>query len=35
MNVTNQDQVLSEGTIIGNGETAIWAANIEDQKPEP
>jgi hypothetical protein len=35
MNVTNQDQVLSEGTTIGHGEPAMWAATISDQKPEP
>jgi len=35
MNVTNQDQVLSEGTTIGHGDSAVWAANIEDQEPEP
>ena len=35
MNVTNQDQVLSEGTAIGHGEPAVWAATIDDQKPEP
>ena len=31
----NQGQVLSEGTIIGYGESAVWAATIEDQEPEP
>jgi hypothetical protein len=35
MNVTNQDQVLSEGTIIGHEEPALWAANIDKQKPQP
>jgi len=35
MNVTNQDQVLSEGNTIGHGESAVWAATIEDQEPEP
>ena len=35
MNVTNQDQVLGEGTTIGHGEPAVWAATIDDQKPEP
>jgi len=35
MNVTNQDQVLSEDTTIGHGKSAVWAANIEDQEPEP
>jgi len=35
MNVTNQDQVLSEGTTIGHGEPAVCAAAIDDQKHEP
>ena len=35
MNVTNQDQVLSEGTTVGHGQPAVWAATIDDQKPEP
>jgi len=35
MNVTNQDQVLSEGTTIGHVESAVWAANTEGQEPEP
>ena len=35
MNVTDQDQVLGGGTIIGHGQPAVWAANIGDQKPEP
>jgi len=35
MNVTNQDHVLSEGPSIGHGEPAMWAATIDDQKPEP
>jgi hypothetical protein len=35
MNVTNQDQVLSEGTTIGHGEPAMWAAVIDDREPEP
>jgi hypothetical protein len=35
MNVTNQDQVLSEGTTIGQVEPAIWAAVIDDREPEP
>jgi len=35
MNVSNQDQVLSEGNIIGHGESAVWAANIVGQEPEP
>jgi len=35
MNVTNQDQVLSEGTTIGHGESAVWATKIEDQEPKP
>jgi hypothetical protein len=34
MNVTNQDQVLSEGTTIAHGEPTVWAATIDDQKPE-
>jgi hypothetical protein len=32
--MTNQDQVMSGGTIIGHGEPAVWAATIDDQKPE-
>jgi hypothetical protein len=35
MNVTNQDQVLSEGTSIGHREPGVLAATIKDQKPEP
>jgi hypothetical protein len=35
MNVTNQDHVLSEGTTIELGEPAVWAAAINDQKPQP
>ena len=35
MNVTNEDQVLSEVTTIGHGELAVWAETIEDQEPEP
>ena len=35
MNATNQDQTLSEGTTIRHGESAVWAATIEDQEPEP
>jgi hypothetical protein len=35
MNVTSQDQVLSDGTTIGHGEPAVWAATIDDKKPEP
>jgi hypothetical protein len=35
MNVTNQDQVLNEGTTIGHGEPAMWAAGIDDLEPEP
>ena len=35
MNVANQDQVLSEGTTIEKGESAVWAAAISDQKPQP
>jgi len=34
-NVTDQDEVLGGGTIIGFGQPAMWAAIIEDQKPEP
>jgi hypothetical protein len=34
MNVTNQDQVLSEGTPIGHGQPTVWAATFDDQKPE-
>jgi len=34
MNVTNQDQVLSEGTSIGHGQPAVCAAAIDDQKHE-
>jgi hypothetical protein len=33
MNVTNQDQMMSEGTTIGHGEPAVWAATIDDQGP--
>jgi len=35
INVTGQDQVLSDGTTIGHGEPAVWTATIDDQKPEP
>jgi hypothetical protein len=35
MNVTNEDQVLSEGTTTGHREPALWAATIDDQKPKP
>jgi len=35
MNVTSHDQVLSDGTTIGYGEPAVWAATIDDQKPKP
>jgi hypothetical protein len=35
MNVTNQDQVLKEGTTIGHRQTALSAAPIDEQKPEP
>jgi hypothetical protein len=35
MNVTNQDQVLSEGTTIGHYEQAMLAAAIDDWEPEP
>ena len=35
VNVTNQDQVLDEGTTIRHGEPAVWAATIDDQKSEP
>jgi hypothetical protein len=35
MNVINQDQVLREGTIIEHGQPTVWAAPIDDQKPEP
>jgi hypothetical protein len=35
MNVTNHDEVLSEGTIIGHGQPAVWVTTISDQKPEP
>jgi len=31
MNVTNQDQMLSESTTIEHGEPAVWAAAIDDQ----
>jgi len=35
MNVTDQDQVLGGGTIIGHGQPAMWAATIDNQKPRP
>ena len=35
INVTDQDQVLGGGTLIGHGQPAVWAANFGDQKPEP
>ena len=35
MNVTYQDQVLREGTIIGHGQPAMGAETIDEQKPEP
>ena len=35
MNVTDQDQMLCGGTIIGHGQPVVWAANIWDHKPEP
>ena len=35
MNVTNQDHVLSEGTIVGHREPAVWATTINDQMPQP
>ena len=35
MNVTSHNQVLRDGTDIGHGEPAVWAATIDDQKPEP
>jgi len=35
MNLTDQDQVLGGGTIIGYGQLAVWAATIENQKPGP
>ena len=31
MNVTDQDQVLGGGTILGHGQPAIWAATIDKQ----
>jgi len=34
MNANDQNQVLSEGTTIGHGESAVWAPTIDDQKPE-
>jgi hypothetical protein len=34
MNLTNQDQVRSEGTTTGHGEPAVCAAAIDDQKHE-
>jgi hypothetical protein len=34
-NVTNKDQVLSEGTTIGHSELVMWAAVIDDRGPEP
>jgi hypothetical protein len=33
MNVTVQDQVLSEGTTIEHGVSAVWIAAIIDKKP--
>jgi len=35
MNVTNQEELLSEGNTIGHGESAVWASNIEDHQSEP
>jgi hypothetical protein len=35
MNVTNQDQLVNEGTTIGHGEVAMWAAAIDDLEPDP
>jgi hypothetical protein len=35
MNVTNQDQVVNEGTTIGHGEPAMWAAAIHELEPDP
>jgi hypothetical protein len=35
MNVTDQDQMLGGGTIIGNGQPTVWASNLSDQKREP
>jgi hypothetical protein len=35
MNATSHDQVLRDGTTIGHGEPAVWAATIDYQKPEP
>ena len=35
MNVTSHNQVLRDGTDIGHGEPAVWAATIDYQKPEP
>jgi hypothetical protein len=35
MNVTSHDQVLRDGTTIGHGEPAVWAATTDYQKPEP
>jgi hypothetical protein len=34
VNVTNQDQGLSEGTTIEHEEPAVWAAAVNDQKPQ-
>jgi hypothetical protein len=30
--MTNQEHVVSGGTIIGHGEPAVWAATIDDKK---
>jgi hypothetical protein len=35
MNVTNQDQVLSEGTTIGHGKPVTWAASVDNQEQPP
>jgi hypothetical protein len=35
MNVTNQDQVLGEGTTIRHGEPVTWAASLDDQEQRP
>jgi hypothetical protein len=35
INVTNQDQILGEGTTIGHGEPVTWAASVDDQEQQP
>jgi hypothetical protein len=35
MNVISHELVLRDGTTIGHGEPALWAAIIDYKKPEP